>query len=244
MEVIGYARVSSGEQGNKGFSIEEQVEYIKKYVKENDLALDTNYGEEGFFIDEDKSGEILNKNLIELLDLVDKKRVGAIVVMRFDRFTTKAMSVFNLISKLHERKISLYSIQDQFVSNKTNAGAYINRILKYDQQASGKKIKNALGWKKKNNERLGTTPYGFKTVRKNPDGQSELLEDPEEMEIINEIFKYHNEGWSMSGIAKYLNGRGYPTKNARNKTKESKWYASTISYILKNSDLYEDALTD
>jgi len=85
----------------------------------------------------------------------------------------------------------------------------------------------ALAHKKAHRKAYAPTPYGFERV-----GDA-LLENPQEQEVIAQIFAWRRAGWSLRKIAAELNRQGVPTKQG------GEWYAATVRYLLQNS-LYRE----
>jgi len=85
----------------------------------------------------------------------------------------------------------------------------------------------ALAHKKAHREAYSPTPYGFNRV------EELLKENDQEQRILAQIFAWRENGWSLRKIAGELSRQGVPTKQG------GWWYASTVSYLLKNK-LYEE----
>lgn len=223
---IGYGRVSTLEQAEDGISLDVQKDRIKAYAKAKDLELID------VILDEGKSGKNLDRPGIEkLLQLADERKIDAIIVIRIDRLARKAIDFLGIIETFKNNDVDFHSITESLDSN-TASGKLVMGILaqvaEYERELIRERILEALARKKRRGERLGTTPLGFKTVKNPKGGPGELIENPEEIEIVKEIKRGRGKGWSYPEICRYLNGRGYKTK--RNK----KWYPSTVSYIVKN----------
>ena len=79
-----YGRVSSEEQSKYGFSVQNQIDRLKKYAEENNLAIVDMYIDEGY-----SAG---SKNRPELQRLLkDLHRFDLIIFTKLDRFTRNVL---------------------------------------------------------------------------------------------------------------------------------------------------------
>lgn len=72
--------------------------------------------------------------------------------------------------------------------------------------------------------RGGTTPYGYAYL----DGQ--LVRDPKEYKIVQEIYRQWDKGLSFRAISRFLNGRNYFTRRG------SSWKHELIKKIIERHE--------
>lgn len=103
-----------------------------------------------------------------------------------------------------------------------------------------RKIKASLYIKKKNGEFIGsTTPYGYD---KSQEDNHKLVVNPEEANIVKEIFSLYLQGNGLTKIAQILTKKGIdvPAKSRNNNSCKRKtalynsWKQTTIRRILQN----------
>ena len=108
VNVIGYARVSSDEQADKGYSLDYQKDYIERYcsTKRYNLVRDV-------YI-EDFSAKTFNrpeyKNMKEFA-LKKSNKVNMILVIRWDRFARELSDALVQIKRFQEQGIEVNSIE-------------------------------------------------------------------------------------------------------------------------------------
>ena len=76
-----YARVSTEEQKNHGFSIETQLDELRKYANTHEYYVHDEYVDEGF------SGGTLNRPALKrLLDDIRKNQIDIVIFVKLDRW--------------------------------------------------------------------------------------------------------------------------------------------------------------
>lgn len=237
-KAVGYARVSTKEQAIDGVSLSDQVERIRAQILAKGMKISEEFGEDGIFVDDGYTGSNLDRpGLVSIIDLVERDKIDDVVVVRLDRIARTTMGFLSLMHLFREHGVGFHSITESLDSS-TPAGKMVMTILatiaEYERELIRERINDALAFKKANDERLGTPPLGYKVMKNPKGGPGELVESPEEMAVLLEIKDCIDKKWSLSSIAKYLNGHGYKTKRRNNSTKESIWHASTVRYIVRN----------
>ena len=91
IRVGGYARVSTEEQKKYGYSIEAQVDKIKKYCELKEYQLVDIFVDEGF-----TASNMKRPRLLDLLNNLDK--IDAIVFTRLDRFSRNVLEANKMLN--------------------------------------------------------------------------------------------------------------------------------------------------
>src|SRR5689334_12703286 len=107
MRTIGYVRVSTDRQADKGVSLEAQEAKIRAMatVQGADL-LDV-------IVDGGESAKSLNRpGLQKLLRMVNKGEVQAIIIAKLDRLTRSVKDLCGLLELLEKRKVALISVAE------------------------------------------------------------------------------------------------------------------------------------
>src|SRR6266700_704466 len=107
MLTIGYVRVSTDRQAEKGVSLEAQEAKIR--------AMATVQGAEliDVIVDGGESAKCLNRpGLQRLLDLVNAGKVQAVIVAKLDRLTRSVKDLCGLLELFEKRKVALISVAE------------------------------------------------------------------------------------------------------------------------------------
>lgn len=196
-KAVGYVRVSTDDQAREGISLDNQDSKIKAYAEVNDLDLITIIREEGV------SGKTLDRDgLTQLLGMVDRGDVDAVVVYKLDRLSRKTIDTLNLIESFESKGIAFHSIMEK-VDTKSATGRFFLTITsafaQMERDLIVERTKDALSHKKTTGEWCGRVPFGFRV-----DGKR-LVEDPEEMTVISKAKRLRRSGKSFRDIAGALN---------------------------------------
>lgn len=225
-QAIAYVRVSTHEQASEGVSLAAQEERIRAYCTMAGLDLVAVIRDEGISASKEMA---TRPGGAELLSLVADKGIKNIVALKLDRLFRDAADCLNQTRAWDAAGISLHLID--MGGTAINTGTAMGRFFitmaagfaELERNMIAERTAAALAHKKAHGEAYSPTPLGF-----NRDGKR-LVANGQEQETIKRIKSWHTEGVSMQEIARRLNDAGTPTK------KGGKWYASTVSNILKNN---------
>ncbi len=224
MKAIGYIRVSTDLQADKGTSLENQVARIKEFAEKRGLILENIFEDAGF------SGKNTNRPGFQaMMNRINQGGVGALIVWHSTRFARNLRDFINHMDILEKKKIKFYSIEEPEMSG--SSGKAMRNLMavfaEYQSDVTGEYTRSVKSNLKKNKKvYCGFPPLGFV----NQDGV--LVRDPNGMKIVEEIKVMRVNGMSLHKIANYLNNQG--VKGSKN----GKFHAVTIQKILNNS-IYE-----
>lgn len=219
MKVIGYVRVSTQEQAEEGASLEAQQERIAAWCFVNSYRLSN------VFIDAGISGKATRnrKGLQDALAAVGKN--SALVACSLSRISRSTKDMLTIADTLERKGADLVSLNER-IDTTSAAGKMVFKMLavlnEFERDLVSERTKAVLAHKKAKGEKYGTVPFGYREV----DGR--LVEVPKELKILSDISVMREQGKTLRFIANHLNEQGIKGKNG------GVWYASTISYILKN----------
>ena len=220
MKVIGYVRVSTDMQAEKGKSIDNQIDRIKNYCKEKNFIL------EEIFLDEGYSGKNMNRPALqEAFDRLKEGCVNGLVVWHSNRFARNLRDYLNSLDMLEKLKVKFYSIEEPNISG--SSGKAMRNLMgvfaEYQSDITGEHTRSVKANLKKNKQvYCPYPPLGYK----NEDGK--LVRDPNAFKIVDDIFQMKANGFSLHKIAKTLNDNG--VRGGKN----GKFHASTIQKIINN----------
>lgn len=187
----------------------------------------------------------------EMIELAKKGKINCIIVKDFSRFGRDYVELGNYLEQLFPfMGIRFISINDNYDSDALADGtaggldvAFKNLIYDYYSREMSKKQK--IAWRRMAEQgqyNASCTVYGY---RKSKEDKHKLEIEPEEAEIVKEIFDMKIAGMGTTHIAKVLNDRDIPCPSewyrSRGETRRWKgngrkcyWIASMIERIIRN----------
>lgn len=223
---VGYVRVSTDQQADRGVSLDAQQEKIRAMAVVHSAEIVDVISDPG------ESAKSLERPGIQhLLGLVQRRDVDLVIVAKLDRLTRSVKDLAELLELFQRRGVSLISVAESLDTGSAAGRLVLNimtSVSQWEREAIGERTRDALAHKKATRQVYGTVPLGFERR-----GDS-LTENTRERRVIERIRGWRKCGWSLRRIAEELNCLGAKTK------KGGQWYASTVRYILGN-DLYETA---
>jgi len=233
-----YARYSSENQSEK--SIDDQIRVCKNYCKDHDLIV----SDEHIYVDEAKSGSLIDRPGLQALDkAAENKEFEAVVVDDLSRLSRSNHQMLTLVLKFNYYQVKLISVSDGIVTDDENSklGIQIRGLVNelYLDDLKKKTVRGLEGQKLRGFS-AGENVYGYYTkpvgeLKLNKKGQAKYEGmvhkiNPEEAEIVKRIFKEFTNDNSIHKIVNKLNEDKVPTK----KSMHGGWNQSTVSRILKN----------
>jgi site-specific DNA recombinase len=203
---VGYIRVSTGVQARDGFSLDNQIEEIKKECKKQEWELLEIFDDKGI------SGALLNERpgLIEMMRFIKENNVDYLVVFKFSRLSRNIGNLFLITEQLKETSTHLISISDNFSSE---AGAskiilsVLGSIAEMERDNIIEQVRGGMSQKAREGEwNGGTAPLGYDLVEK------KLVINEEESKTVKFIYTEYLKGNGYKTIAAQLNDNGVKTK--------------------------------
>lgn len=225
MKAVGYIRVSTDMQAEKGTSLENQVDKIIEFCKTKGFFLENIYEDAGF------SGKNTKRpGFQDMFTRLKRGDISAVVVWHSTRFARNLRDFINHMDVLEKKKIKFYSIEEPGMSG--SSGKAMRNLMavfaEYQSDVTGEYTRSVKTNLKKNKKvYCAYPPLGFKN------GDGVLIRDPKQMEMVQTITTLKAEGQSLRQIANYFNSQGITG------SKNGKFHASTIQKILKNN-IYEN----
>lgn len=225
--VVAYCRVSTLEQKKHGLGLEIQVRDSTLFAQQRGLCIDR------FYRDEGESGALEDRpELNQLLRECRLRRVATVIIPTLDRLSRDVRIAENLFWRFQRYGVRVL-IADMPTYNGTDRrDVLLRQIREAIAEDNRKEIIERL-WKGRQ-ERVrkghfpgGNAPYGYSIVNKN------LVSNPVETEIIQEIIGRAKQGSSVVQIIEALNARGARRRNGET------WTARQVRAILSRRALYE-----
>lgn len=225
MKVIGYARVSTKGQVEKGYGLADQERRIKGWCGRHCHKLVTIYS------DGAKSGTLdptERPGLLDALRALERGEGEALVVADIDRLARTLTVQEAILAQVWKLGATIHTIHGEvlqddaddpmrtFVRQVMGAVAQLERALVIKRLRNGRAAKAEQGGRA-----VGAPPYGFRAV----DG--ELEPDPDEQRVLRRLRKWHDQGVTLADMARRLNADGVPSRQGK------LWHPMTIKRVLE-----------
>ena len=244
MKAVIYARVSSREQEESGYSLPAQEKFLKEYAERKGFEV-----VKVFSISESASGKRQREIFKEMLSYVRRNDVKVILCEKVDRLTRNlkdAVMIDEWLEKNEERQVHL--VKDSLILHKNsrsqeklNWGIRIILAKNYIENLSeeikkGQMEKISQGWLP------GTPPLGYKMVGN--EGHKIAVIDEEKAPLVRRMFELYAGGnYSLDRLVEIMYKEGLRTRRG-NKLVKSRM-ATLLSHpfyygkILWNGKIYD-----
>lgn len=185
-----YVRVSTEEQALKGFSIEAQIDALKKYCEEQGLKIVDIYADEGI---SGAKPPLKRPALKRVLDDVEAGKVDMVLFTKLDRWFRSVKEYFKVQEVLDNNKVEWKAVQENYDTTTANGQMAITIFLavaQNERDRTAERIKAVLDHKRKNKEACfggRATPFGYKK-EKDENGIPRLVKDPDTQQSVQEFW--------------------------------------------------------
>lgn len=204
-----YPRVSTLEQARDGYSINEQIERMKKYCEAHGWEVTKIYTDAGY-----SGGDTERPGLQELIKDAENHRFDAVLVYKLDRLSRSQKDTLTLIEDVFlPNGVNFISMTENFDTS-TPFGRAMLGILSVFAQLEREQIKERMEVGKIGRAKEGkwcgspNVPIGYEL-----DNDGELVINKYEAMQIQEMFRLFNLRISQRRVAKILHNKGYTYQN-------------------------------
>ena len=223
MITIGYVRVSTDKQVERGISLEAQAEKIRA------MALVQGAELSDIIVESGESAKSLNRpGMIRLLALVEAGKVRAVIVAKLDRLTRSVKDLCELLERFERKGVALVSVAESLDTGSAAGRLVLNimaAVSQWEREAIGERTRDALRHKRNQGRRVGNIAFGSRLAS---DGDH-LESDPAEQAALAEIHRLRGEGATLRGIAAALNHREYRTRRG------TPWRLESVARVVKQA---------
>ncbi|MGP4107943.1 recombinase family protein [Virgibacillus sp. L01] len=213
-----YARVSTTEQAEVGYSIDEQVRTLRGLCEREGYVIYNEYVDRGI------SGKNITGRpaLQQLLNDAQNKEFDIVLVWKMNRFSRKSLDLLTIVEMLQKKQIGFRSITEQY-ETETPAGRLqfqmMAAISEFERANIAENVKMGMLARAKEGSWNGGQVLGYDVVSTPSDNSkkkvSKLVVNELEAQTVRKIFQLYTEGHGYKSITGHLNQGGYRTK--RNK---------------------------
>ena len=228
---VGYIRVSTVEQAEHGYSLNDQRNRIKTYCAARDWPLVAIVGDHGF-----SGADAARPGLEGLLAVLEDGNADVVVVTKLDRLSRSAALMLSIADDLEAQDVAIVSITEA-IDTTTPAGKLFRTVLAGVAEFEKELITERLVSGKRSKQRtigphayIGgpTIPFGFRAA-----GEV-MVRDPIEWPVVARILKERSRGLTLTAIAEGLNRDGLRGKRG------GLWHAGTLSRLLRTYTRLKD----
>ncbi|MFC4601971.1 recombinase family protein [Cohnella hongkongensis] len=217
MKVAIYARVSTEEQAEQGYSIEAQLNTLRDYCKRNGLDVYEEYVDAGF------SGKSIGERLAlqRLLRDANKNLFQMVLVWKISRLARNTVDFLNMIEDFKDKDIHFRSCSENF-ETETPIGQFILQMIsgigELERKTIVENVKMGMKQRAKTGKHNGKLPLGYQAIAdpSDPAGRSKVIIVEAEAIVARKIFELYAAGRGLKSIANELNYGGYKTKTGNN----------------------------
>lgn len=217
-----YVRVSTTEQAEEGYSVDEQIDKLKKYCEIKDWAIYDTYVDPGY-----TGSNIKRPAMRRLIADVKQKRFDAVLVYKLDRLSRSQKDTLYLIEDMFAKhSVSFVSLNENFDTS-TPFGKAMIGILSVFAQLEREQITERMQMGKVGRAKAGKAMnwsrpvFGYEYVN----GEYEV--NTFEANIIKRMFEDYMAGISITKLRDKMNEEGHIGK-------EIPWTYRTIRQTLDN----------
>jgi site-specific DNA recombinase len=219
-----YARVSTEESAQKGYSIAHQIDEAKKKAGTDDVLI---YTDEGY------SGEFLERpGLEKLRNDVRKGIIDTVIVYDPDRLARNLMHQLLIDDEFRKHGVNLIFVNGEYANTPEGKLFFSMRGAISEFEKAKIRERTMAGRRRKAKEGKVVKDdkvYGYDYDKKT----GQMIINEQEAEIVRFIFdsftKPDSKFKGINGIALYLTEKQIPTK-----TGKTKWHRQVVRQILMN----------
>ena len=193
MNVIGYARVSTSDQAENGFSLKLQEDAIVKYCKNNGYNLIEVHKE-----DFSGKNDFNRPKWNQIINYIKKNKntVNGIVCLRWDRFSRNVVEALLEINALKKKGIAVITIEETIDFDDPTDRLRLHISLSFAEMESHRNSKRTTEATRRcrlDGCWTGCAPFGYMNHRDSLK-RSTLKIHPEKGKIVKEIFEKYATG--------------------------------------------------
>lgn len=204
--VAAYIRVSTTEQKLHGLSLDAQKMKLIAYAKKHGMRIVE------WYMDEGVSGRKLIRNRPELQRMINDAQKGnfeRIIFIKLDRF-------FRSVAEYHECMKQIAPViwsttEEQYDLTTANGRMLVNMkltIAEMEADQTGERIKIVNEYKTATGQPLsGSQPFGWMIARDESTGRKQVVKDPDEAPILEEILQHFMTYQSKRKAVTYLHSK-------------------------------------
>ena len=227
--VVGYIRVSTDAQADRGVSLDAQRAKLGAYCTAMDLDLVAVVADEGL------SAKSLDRpGLASALAMLRDGRADAVLVVKLDRLTRSVRDLGALVENYFANgRWSLLSVADS-IDTRTAAGRLVLNVLasvaQWEREATAERTVDALAHLRAEGVTLGGAALGWKRTDAQDDhGRRVVVQVCTEAETVTRILALRASGATFRAIVETMTTEGRTTKLG------GRWHIRTVQRVCERA---------
>lgn len=226
-----YCRVSTTEQAEEGYSIDEQNIKIREYCEREGHEIYNLYEDRGI------SGKnITNRpGIKQLLQDATENKFDLVIVWKLNRISRKLLDILNIVELLNKHNIAFRSLTENFETETPSGKLQLNimgAIGEFERETIAENVKMGLLARAKEGRWNGGVVLGYDLVELNNEGKKRkntvLKINEKEANTVRRIFELYSQGHGYKAVVNRVNKEGHKTK------RNGEFAVSTVKEILQN----------
>lgn len=217
VKVAIYCRVSTKEQAEEGYSIDEQERLIIECCEKNNYEVFKCYADKGI------SGKNITARpgLKALLRDAEGGCFNLVISWKINRLSRKLKDALTIVELFERNNVTYRSYTEPF-DNSTPAGKMQFQMMaligEFERETIAQNVKMGMRARAREGRWCGGTPVlGYEIVKENESNDrkkssTKMVINEEEAQIVRVIFHMYCDGKGYKAITNELNHRGYRTK--------------------------------
>lgn len=227
-KVVIYARVSTAEQAEEGYSIDAQLKMVtEKCIQEGRVVIDT-------YVDRGISGKSIKNRLAlqQLLDDLSKREFSEVWVWKTNRLARNHLDLMNIVNLFEKYDVGFKSCTEPFETSTPSGKLLLNLLAsigEFERETIVENVKMGMKERAKSGKWNGGRVLGYDSIKVNElDEKNSLIINENEAIVVRLIYRLYLEGNGLKAITNKINKMGYKSK------KGNFFSVSAIKEILRN----------
>ncbi len=207
-----YTRVSTDEQAEKGFSLRDQEEKLRKYCEDKGINVVAHF-------QDDASAKTFNRpKFQEFLKFAEKnkRQIDYLLVVKWDRFSRNIAESYAKIMILKDQGIVVNAIEQSIDPSIPESELLLALYLAYPQVENDRRgLNTKTGMRKgmKEGKWMAKPPKGYRFYDKND--HKKIIPNEDAHFVIEAFQRVANDQETHSGILKDLQNRGFQCEKSQ-----------------------------
>lgn len=201
-----YCRVSTDKQVDKGLSLDDQKEELKKYCVSHDFTI------VDFYVDGGVSGGKLNRpELNRMLKDVENNLIDIVLFTHIDRFGRSSKNYYLLENILEKHNVTWEAVCEHHDINSAAGNlsfSVIQAAAEFLRRQTAEKVANTFKAKKERGEPCnGSAVLGYMIKDK------KMIPNPETVPIVQDMFNYYEKHGHLYNTNQMMRDKYFPNTN-------------------------------
>lgn len=210
-----YARVSTTEQAEVGYSIDEQTRLLRQYCEREGYVVYKEYADRGI------SGKSIKGRaaLQLLLDDAKQRLFDVVLVWKSNRLARNILDMLKIVEFLKQKNIIFRSYSEQYETETSAGKLQFNMmavIAEFERDNIAENVKMGMLARAKEGSWNGGQVLGYDSKQVRNDNSkrtlTRLVVNEREAATVRRIFELYTEGHGYKSIANQVNKEGHRSK--------------------------------